>query len=90
MQEQKLRELLQYISQYSPFYKELFVKHKINVADIKTLSDLTLLPTTYKDDLQRRNDDFLCVPAQKVVEYTSTSGTLGIPVTAKSIALKTD
>jgi phenylacetate-CoA ligase len=81
MQEQKLQELLQYVSKHSPFYKELFETHQINIAEIKTLSDLTKLPTTEKDDLQKRNNDFLCVPAEKVIEYTSTSGTLGGPVT---------
>jgi len=80
MQEQKLQELLQYISQHSPFYKELFTKNKINILDIKKLSDLVLIPTTNKDDLQQRNNDFLCVPTKKVIEYTSTSGTLGSPV----------
>jgi phenylacetate-CoA ligase len=81
MQEQKLQELLQYVSQNSPFYKELFAHHQVNIADIKTLSDLAMIPATSKEDLQQRNNDFLCVPAEKVVEYTSTSGTLGSPVT---------
>ena len=81
MQEQKLQELLSYLFQNSPFYKELFANHEINIADIKTLPDLALIPTTNKDDLQQRNSDFLCVPPGKVIEYTSTSGTLGSPVT---------
>lgn len=81
MQEQKLHELLQYVSTHSPFYKELFAKHRIDIKSIKSLSDLALIPPTYKEDLQQRNNDFFCVPAGKVVEYTSTSGTLGGPVT---------
>jgi len=81
MQEQKLHELLHYVSLNSPFYKELFNKHNIDITEIKTLDDLALLPTTTKEDLQQRNEDFLCVPAEKVAEYTSTSGTLGSPVT---------
>ncbi|ASU35256.1 phenylacetate--CoA ligase family protein [Mucilaginibacter xinganensis] len=81
MQEQKLQELLAYVNRHSPFYRELFLKHSINIDDIKTLDDLSLIPTTAKDDLQQRNDDFLCVPRNKVIEYTSTSGTLGRPVT---------
>ncbi|HTE01730.1 MAG TPA: AMP-binding protein [Mucilaginibacter sp.] len=81
MQEQKLQDLLQYVAQYSPFYKELFAKHHIDISVVKTLTDLALIPTTSKDDLQQRNNDFLCVPAGKVIEYTSTSGTLGSPVT---------
>src|SRR5260221_5907639 len=81
MQEQKLNELLLYVSQCSPFYKELFENNKINIAAIKSLADITIIPTTSKEDLQQRNDDFLCVSPEKVVEYTSTSGTLGSPVT---------
>jgi len=81
MQEQKLKELLVYLSQNSPFYKELFAKHSINIYDINTVADLSSIPTTTKDDLQQRNNDFLCVPADKIIEYTSTSGTLGSPVT---------
>ena len=81
VQEQKLRELLVYLSQHSPFYKDLFAKNSININEIKTVADLTRIPTTSKEDLQNRNPDFFCVPAEKVIEYTSTSGTLGGPVT---------
>jgi len=81
MQEQKLKDLLLYLSQNSPFYKELFAKHHININNINTVADLSLIPTTTKDDLQQRNNDFLCVPPEKIIEYTSTSGTLGSPVT---------
>jgi len=81
LQEQKLRELLQYISLHSPFYRELFIKHHVDISAIKTLADLPALPTTSKEDLQQRNSDFLCVGRDKIIEYTSTSGTLGSPVT---------
>ena len=81
MQEQKLQQLLQYVSQHSSFYKELFAKHQIDINSIKTVADLAQMPPTHKEDLQQRNNDFLCVPAEQVVEYTSTSGTLGGPVT---------
>jgi phenylacetate-CoA ligase len=72
---------VQYVSQHSPFYKELFAKHDIDALAIKTLADLARIPTTTKENLHQRNNDFLCVPAEKVIEYTSTSGTLGGPVT---------
>jgi len=81
MQEQKLRELIAYVSEHSPFYKELFLKHNIDPAKINSVNDLSLIPVTLKDDLQKRNNDFLCVPTDQVIEYTSTSGTLGSPVT---------
>jgi phenylacetate-CoA ligase len=81
LQEQKLQELLVYLNQYSPFYKEIFSKNNIDVANIKTLEDLSKIPATTKEDLQQHNDDFLCVSRNKIIEYSSTSGTLGSPVT---------
>lgn len=80
-QEQKLTKLLTYISQKSPFYKDLFEKEKIDISTIKTLEDLQFLPVTTKEDLQNNNDDFLCVPISKIIDFASTSGTLGDPVT---------
>ena len=80
-QEKKLQEVLAYVNEHSAFYKRLFKEHNINVSAIKTLSDLTKLPTTCKDDLQRDNDAFRCVPKSAIVDYASTSGTLGTPVT---------
>jgi phenylacetate-CoA ligase len=76
MQEEKLQELLQYVSQHSPFYKELFAKHQVDVSAIKTLSDLALMPPTTKEDLQQRNNDFLCVPDEKVVTIALTENDL--------------
>ncbi|KFF17962.1 AMP-binding protein [Flavobacterium hydatis] len=80
-QEQKLVELLSYISQNSPYYKDLFEKKNIDISTIKTLEDLQLLPVTSKEDLQNNNDDFLCVPVTKIIDFATTSGTLGDPVT---------
>lgn len=81
MQEEKLQQLLLYINQYAPFYKKLFAQHNIDVATIKTIEGLAKIPTTSKEDLQQHNDDFLCVGRNKIIEYSSTSGTLGSPVT---------
>lgn len=81
MQEEKLQELLAYLNEHSPFYKELFSTNRINIAGIKSLEDLSQIPTTDKESLQLRNEDFYCVPRNKLIEYSSTSGTLGSPVT---------
>ena len=81
MQEEKLQGLLAYLNLHSPFYKELFSTHHINITGIKSLEDLSRIPTTGKESLQLRNDDFVCVPRNKIIEYSSTSGTLGSPVT---------
>ena len=81
MQEQKLQALLAYLQQHSSYYKEMFARHHIAVEEVKTLEDLTRIPVTGKEELQQRNEDFLCVGRDRIIEYTSTSGTLGSPVT---------
>lgn len=81
LQEQKLAELLSYVNAKSPFYKSLFAKNNIDISQIKTIEDLAQLPVTTKEDLQKYNDDFLCVPANQIIDYATTSGTLGDPVT---------
>ena len=81
MQEQKLQALLAYLQQHSPYYKEMFARRHIAVEEVKTLEDLTCIPVTGKEELQQRNEDFLCVGRDRIIEYTSTSGTLGSPVT---------
>lgn len=80
-QESKLKEILVYLEKYSPFYQKLFKENNIDINDIKTLEDLQKIPTTSKNDLQQHNHDFFCVPFDKIVDYSTTSGTLGDPVT---------
>ncbi|WP_179008950.1 phenylacetate--CoA ligase family protein [Winogradskyella forsetii] len=79
-QVEKLRELLVYLNSNSAFYKRLFKSHHIDINSINSLEDLAAIPTTSKDDLQKYNDDFICVPKNKIVDFVTTSGTLGEPV----------
>jgi phenylacetate-CoA ligase len=80
-QEQKLLEALAYANDNSPFYKKRFSNHSIDITTIKTIDDLQQLPVTTKEDLQQFNDEFLCVPITKIIDFATTSGTLGEPVT---------
>lgn len=80
-QEERIPELLQYLNKNSTFYREHFSKHKIDIASILTLEDLKKIPVTTKDDIQQRNNDFICVPPKNIIDYITTSGTLGDPVT---------
>lgn len=80
-QEKKLKETLKYLNENSPFYKQFFDANDVEISDINTLEDLQTLPLTTKDQLQKFNDDFLCVPKSKIIDYVTTSGTLGDPVT---------
>ena len=76
-----LRKSLEYLSEHSKFYQRMFKESSIDISKIKTIDDLTKLPFTEKKDLQLYNNDFLCVPIEKVIDYITTSGTLGDPVT---------
>ncbi|HEX7869787.1 MAG TPA: phenylacetate--CoA ligase family protein, partial [Chryseobacterium sp.] len=80
-QEKKLKELLKYLENHSPFYQKLFKENNIAISEIQTLEDLQKIPTTAKNDIQQNNDDFFCVPMTEIVDFSTTSGTLGDPVT---------
>ncbi|SMP96421.1 phenylacetate-CoA ligase [Epilithonimonas pallida] len=80
-QESKLKELLIYLQNHSPFYQKLFKENHIDINDINTLEDLRKIPTTEKNDIQQNNNDFFCVPMTEIVDFSTTSGTLGDPVT---------
>ncbi len=80
-QEERLRDMLQYLQTHSPYYQRLFEENHIHIASIKTLEDLQHIPFTEKKDLQQHNMEFLCVPKEKIIDYITTSGTLGDPVT---------
>lgn len=81
LQEHKLQQALAYVNAHSPYYQRLFKERSIDISQIKTLEDLALLPVTTKEDLQKNNDDFMCVPISKIIDFATTSGTLGEPVT---------
>ena len=80
-QESRLTGLLSYLAGHSKYYSEKFRKNNIEFGSIRTLEDLTKIPVTTKEDLQRRTKDFICVEPQKIIDYNTTSGTLGEPVT---------
>jgi len=81
LQEKKLKIALQYLQNNSSFYKRMFLKNNIDIHKIKTIEDLQQIPFTEKKDLQLYNDQFLCVPKKKIVDFITTSGTLSDPVT---------
>lgn len=80
-QKSKLKEALHYVNAHSPFYKRLFAQHGINIEHINSLEDLQKIPFTEKEDLQNFTQDFICVPKNKLVDFVTTSGTTGKPVT---------
>lgn len=80
-QERELQKTITYVAEHSPFYKRMFTTSGIDPKEIKTIADLQKLPVTTKTDLQKFNNDFLCVNPSRVVDIVTTSGTMGDPVT---------
>ena len=80
-QEARLAEAIDYAAERSAYYRRVFAQNGIDPKQIRTIDDLQRLPVTTKADLQRHNRDFICVSPREVVDYVTTSGTLGEPVT---------
>ncbi|MFV0312300.1 MAG: phenylacetate--CoA ligase family protein [Dysgonomonas sp.] len=80
-QETKLQAALQYLKEHSTFYQRMFEEQNIDINGIKTIEDLRQLPVTTKNDLQKYSEDFICVEKSRIIDYVTTSGTLGDPIT---------
>ncbi len=80
-QNARLSEVLHYLATNSPFYRRMFDENNINIDDIRSMDDLVDIPITTKQDLQQYNEDFCCVPRSEMIDFVTTSGTLGDPVT---------
>ena len=80
-QEGLLHEALAYLQEHSPYYQRMFKSYGVNINKIRHIEDLVKIPFTEKKDLQLFNDEFLCCPKDKIIDYITTSGTLGDPVT---------
>ncbi|GAB6159070.1 phenylacetate--CoA ligase [Desulfotomaculum varum] len=80
LQASRLQQTVANVYQRVPFYKELFDRHGVCPADIKTAADVTRLPFTTKTAL-RDNYPFnmFAVPMKKVVRLHASSGTTGKP-----------
>lgn len=80
-QETRLSETIAYLQAHSKFYQNMFKEHHIDIERIAKIEDLQQIPVTTKTDLQLHNEDFICVNKDEIIDYVTTSGTLGDPVT---------
>jgi len=78
-QSKALVRQLEYVMKHSPFYREHL--SAAQVAAIRSPAQLAELPVTTKMHLQQQNMDFLCVDQEQVIDYITTSGTTGDPIT---------
>lgn len=75
----KVKKVLSYVHENSPFYKDLFNKSQIAPEDIKSLADLPRFPFTNPSDLAENPYRFVCVSLADIARVTTftTSGTTG-------------
>ncbi|HBE44460.1 MAG TPA: hypothetical protein DDW17_03150 [Deltaproteobacteria bacterium] len=75
----KLRQIVDYATKKSPFYRELFSKYYVRSSLLRTPADLHLFPLTESKDIIRDPYSFLCVPMGEIsrIISLSTSGTTG-------------
>ncbi len=77
----QLIQMVEYVNKNSTFYKKLFFENNIHYEKIKSIANFKQIPFTTKEDIQKYNVDFFCVDREKIIDYVTTSGTLGEPVT---------
>jgi phenylacetate-CoA ligase len=79
----RLRYIVKYAYQRSPFYRRKFDEAGVKPADLRRLADIRKFPFTTKEDVRRFSypygGEFLCVPREKLVCWHMTSGTTGKP-----------
>ncbi len=87
LQLKKFKRIFRWTYDHSRFHKALYKKAGITPDDIRSLDDISRVPTVEKDmmrDIQRKDPfpygDALCVPIEEVTEFRQTSGTTGQPV----------
>lgn len=84
VQTQLFLDHLKYTSAHSAFYRRLFKKHQVKVANIKSLADKRHLPLTEKHHLYSA-EDLLCVDSTDIVDVSLTSATTGTVPTVISL-----
>ncbi len=75
-----LLDQLNYTAENSKFYRQLFAKNDLNIHEIQDYEAFRKIPIVSKEDLQSYNQDFLAVPENTVIDYVTTSGTIGKPI----------
>jgi len=84
LQEERLKEQLEYVFRHSPFYKEKFIKEEFHPRDFESMADIQRIPKTCKDELRQgilksRNPlPHLCSSRDKIAGFGCSRGTTGM------------
>jgi phenylacetate-CoA ligase len=78
LQLKRLKDIVTYVSEKVPFYKELYAEAGVSAGDINSLEDIAKLPFTNKQDLRDRYPfGMFAVSPKELRQVHATSGTTG-------------
>jgi len=78
LQLKRLKDIVTYVAEKVPFYKDLYAEAGVSAADINSLEDIAKLPFTNKQDLRDRYPfGMFAVPVEELRQVHATSGTTG-------------
>jgi phenylacetate-CoA ligase len=81
LQAKRLRAVADHVYRSNPIYRKLFDAQGVKPEDIRSLEDVSKLPTTNKNILRESYPLGLsCVPRREVAEMHMSSGSTGTPV----------
>ncbi len=70
----KLRKVLHYVFERSPFYRKIFRKTGVKPQEIKSLQDLTKIPFTELKSISENPYHFLCISQSKILRGFTVQG----------------
>ena len=85
IQEDRLKEQLEYVYKYSSFYRDRFIREKFHPKDFKSIEDIQRIPITHKDELREAISKsgnplpHLCILRDKIAGFGCSRGTTGKP-----------
>lgn len=78
---QAFSDLIRFVSQYNPYYKDLLEKHGLDVSRFKSIEDISKLPYLTKSDIKKNRDRIVTPLISDAECITRTSGgTTGEPI----------
>jgi phenylacetate-CoA ligase len=78
---QRLKELVTFAAENVPFYEDLYRRQGVEVAEIRALEDVKLLPSISKEDVRDNLEQFVARGVNKnALEYVTTGGSTALPV----------
>ena len=78
----KLKELVAYVYEQIPFYRNFLVKNKLNETDFNSLTDIRKFPLIDKDTIRADYDKFIPINYNRSeLSHRTTGGSTGSPLT---------